>query len=247
MNCEVLERIRGKILVSCQGINDGVNPFFLPEHMLLMAKAAYAGGCVGFRANTPPNIKIIKEAFPTVPMIGIYKVIEDGSEVYITPNMIAVDELVSLKCEIIAMDGTNRKNARGQYAWEFIAEVKEKYPDQIIMADLATFEEAKLCAKAGADILATTMAGYTADSAGYTTAAFDLLKEIRRADLGAFIICEGKIRTAEDANKAFENGADSIVIGKAVTSPVSITNWFVQQTEKAGKAVRETRRAVEIR
>jgi len=229
---EVLEQIRGKILVSCQGAKDGGNPFYLPEHMLLMAKAAHAGGCAGFRANTPPNIKIIKEFFPTIPMIGIYKIVEEGSDVYITPNMAAVDELVSLNCEIIAIDGTNRKNARGQYGCEFIAEVKEKYPDQIVMADLATFEEAKLCAKAGADILATTMAGYTAESVGCTTAAFDLLKEIRQANLGRFIICEGKIWTVEDADKAFESGADSIVIGKAVTSPISITKRFVEQMKE---------------
>ena len=96
--------------------------------------------------------------------------------------------LVSLNCEIIAIDGTNRKNARGQYGCEFIAEVKEK--------------------------------------------SFDLLKEIRQANLGRFIICEGKIWTVEDADKAFESGADSIVIGKAVTSPISITKRFVEQMKE---------------
>ena len=224
---EIFEKIRGRVIVSCQGTSEGGNPFYLPEHMLLMAKAAHAGGCAGFRVNTPANIKAIKAFFPQVPIIGIYKIVEGDSPVYITPNMEAIDELVSLGCEIIALDGTDRRNARGQYAWEFVGEVKMKYPEQLIMADLATFKEAKLCAAAGADVLATTMSGYTEQSSACRTANFALLRRMKAAQLSKFLICEGKIWTPQDARKALACGADSIVVGKAITSPISITKRFV--------------------
>ena len=233
MEKAVLKEIRGKVLVSCQG---GRKPFYLPEHMLMMAQAAHAGGCAGFRANLPENIAAIKAEFPDVPMIGIYKIVEGDSEVYITPNMDAVDKLVELKCEIIALDGTNRKNYSGKYAWEFLAEVREKYPDQCLMADIATLEDAILSAKAGADILATTLSGYTEDSKEFKNDCnFELLSQIRDANLGKFIVCEGKIRTVDDAAKAFDSGADALVIGGAITNPISITQHFVDVAKaKAG-------------
>ncbi len=233
MNHSVLEKIRGKVLVSCQGTAENGNPFYLPEHMVLMARAAAAGGCAGFRVNTPPNIKAVRAEFPHMPIIGIYKIVEDGSEVYITPNMAAVEELVSLGCEIIAMDGTNRKNAGGLYAWEFIAETKKKYPHQCVMADLATLEEARLCAGAGADILATTMVGYTEESREYRTAVnYDLVRRMREEFPERFIIVEGKLWTVEDAQKAFDSGADAVVIGTAITNPMGITRRFVTSVGK---------------
>ena len=225
-----LELIRGKILVSCQGTNE---PFYLPEHMLMMAKAAYAGGCAGFRANTPKNIKAIKEVFPDVPLIGIYKIVEGDSEVYITPNMEAVEDLRKLDCEIIALDATNRQNYRGQYAWEFLAEVKAKYPDQCLMADIDTIESAKLAVQAGANIIATTMAGYTADSAEFKNCAnFGLLTQIKEEYPDKFVLAEGKIWTLDDAQKAFDSGADCIVIGTAITNPLAITERFVKNVKK---------------
>ncbi len=230
MQHAVLAEVRGKILVSCQGTNE---PFCRPEHMLLMAKAAYFGGCAGFRANTPPNIRAIKGEFPTVPMIGIYKIVEGDSEVYITPNMEAVDELVALNCEIIALDGTNRKNFKGNFAWEFLKEVKEKYPNQCLMADIATIEDARLSVQAGADIIATTLCGYTADSAEFKTKVnYDLIAQIKTEFPDTFVICEGKLWSPDDAQKAFDSGADALVIGTAITNPLSITKRFVDNVVK---------------
>jgi len=230
---EILESIRGRIIVSCQGTADTGNPFHTPEHMLLMARSAYKGGACGFRANTPPNILAIKEAYPQLPMIGIWKIVEGDNEVYITPHMSAVDTLVSLGCEIVALDGTDRKNARGQYAWQFLGEAKKKYPKQLIMADIATLKEAELCAKQGADIVSTTMCGYTEESKQFKGVCnFQLLKDIKEKVPEVFLICEGKIWSVEDAREAFESGADAIVIGTAITNPMSITQRFVDLAAK---------------
>ena len=223
---EVLDTIRDHLIVSCQGIEP--NPFSTPERLLLMADCAVMGGAVGFRANMPQNIEIIKKKYPDMPMIGIWKIQTGDNEVYITPNMEAVDKIVELGCEIVAIDATNRINDYGHYAWELIKQIKEKYPDVVVMADIATLEDAKIAAREGADIIATTLSGYTADSQEYkSTAAFKLLKEIKEANLGKFILCEGKIWTREDAIEAFESGANCVVIGTAVTSPWKITERFV--------------------
>ena len=223
---EVLDILKDHLIVSCQGV--APNPVSTPERLCMMADCAVMGGAVGFRANEPQNIKIIKEKYPDMPMIGIWKIQTGDNEVYITPTMEAVDTIVELGCEIVALDATNRINAYGHYAWELIKQIKEKYPHIVVMADIATFEDAKIAAREGADIIATTLAGYTADSQEYkTTAAFKLLKEIKEANFGKFILCEGKIWTREDAIEAFNSGANCVVIGTAVTNPEKITERFV--------------------
>ncbi|NCB32924.1 MAG: putative N-acetylmannosamine-6-phosphate 2-epimerase [Erysipelotrichia bacterium] len=225
---EILDKIRGRVIVSCQG-DPLTNPIGTPENLTLMAKCAVLGGCAGFRANMPYNIEAIKREYPEIPMIGIWKIMTEGCDVYITPTMQAVDKLVELGCEIIAMDGTDRLNADGNKAYTLIAEAKKKYPDVLIMADIADLNDAKLSAEAGADICSTTLSGYTSYTKDKTGICdFELVRQIKEADLGIFIITEGKIWTREDALKAYECGTDSIVIGTAITNPISITKRFVQ-------------------
>lgn len=225
---EVLAKIKDKLIVSCQGNASDNNPFHRPEDMLMMARAAKIGGCAGFRANTPPNIEAIKGEFPDMPMVGIWKVVTEGCDVYITPTMKEVDKLVELGCEIIAVDGTNRKNCEGNYAYELIGKIKAKYPDQIVMADLATLYEAEKCLEQGADIISTTLSGYTQETLDkYERGVdLDLIKEIRTKFPNAFINAEGRIWTLDDARNAFDYGADVVTIGTAITSPMAITKRF---------------------
>ncbi|MBS6373029.1 MAG: N-acetylmannosamine-6-phosphate 2-epimerase [Erysipelotrichaceae bacterium] len=226
---ELFDYIRGNMFVSCQGTCAKGNPFYTPERLLLMAKAAYRGGCIGFRANTPEIISLIKRVYPDVPMIGIWKQYTFGNDVYITPSMREVDRIAEIGCEIIALDGTHRKNADGEYAWEIIPKVKAKYPNIAIMADIGTIEDAKYSYEAGADIIATTMSGYTENTADKTdTCDFQLIKDIRSMYPDIFIIAEGRIWTREDAQAAMDCGADSIVVGSAVTDPQCITQRFVK-------------------
>ena len=232
---ETLRRIKNGIIVSCQAVPGNPLERECSRNMLLMAECAVEGGCAGFRANSPENIIPIKEKYPDYPMIGIWKIVSDNSSVYITPTMKEVDALVEAGCEIIALDCTNRLTCEGTYAWENIKKIRAKYPDVVIMADIDTIEDATIAAREGADIIATTLNGYTENSTEKHIAGdsegepnYEFLKQRKKADLGCFILYEGRIWTREQAVRCFEEGADSICIGKAITNPYKITDRFVK-------------------
>ena len=162
---EILEQIQGGLIVSCQALEH--EPLYTKEGgiMPLMAKAAAQSGAVGIRANTVRDITQIKEVVD-LPVIGIIKKEYEGTPMYITVTMREVDELVACGVDIIAVQGTSALRPDGSSAPEFIKAIKEKYPDQPVMADCATLEEGIACAKAGADFVGTTMRGYTPETLG---------------------------------------------------------------------------------
>lgn len=233
----ILEKIKGNLIVSCQGTKEDGNPFHTPSDMLKMVDCAVVGGGVGVRVNTPANIEKVKEMYPDLPMVGIWKVVTPGCDVYITPTMKEVDRLVELGCEIIAVDGTCRKNCEGKYAYELIGEIKKKYPNQLVMADLATLKDAEMCIENGADIISTTLSGYTEDTKDkYAKGVdLDLIREIKTKFPNSFINAEGRIWTIDDARNAYLYGADVITIGTAITSPFAITKRFVQTLDNMKK------------
>ena len=226
----ILNSIRNGVVVSCQATSP--NPMATPETLLLFADCAVMGGCVGFRANSPENVRIIKNKYPNYPMIGIWKIQTGDNDVYITPTMEAVDALVDLGCEIVAIDATNRINAFGKYAWELIKHIKQKYPNLVVMADLATIEDARIAVREGADIIATTLSGYTENTKEKNkTPDFQLIEDMRKEFPDMFILTEGKIWTREDAVKAYKCGADCIVVGTSITNPWMITKRFVDAVD----------------
>lgn len=221
----VLNKLRNKMIVSCQGYDR--QTFHTAEDMLAMAKAANVGGCAGFRLNSPEHVKLVRKAFPEQCIIGIWKREREGSNVYITPDVESVLTLKDAGADIIALDATLQKNYLGDYGWQTIKKVKEIDPSIILMADCSTFEEARLAVEAGVDIVSTTMSGYTEYTSNRAKEPdYELLKECKEK-LNAFVICEGKIWTREDALKCFECGADAIVVGTAITNPKLITMRYI--------------------
>lgn len=225
---EILQSLEGKIIVSCQGVKENI--FYSPEHMLLFAKAAYVGGAISFRVNSPKHVSKLKENIEDSYVIGISKKLTKESDVFITPNMEEIDLLINAGADIIALDGTNRINNEGNYAWQTIVKAKEKYPNMTFMADVATFEDAKYAIKAGADIIASTLYGYTKETSKYTSEpTANLIKEIRKSYPEVFLIAEGRIWGIQDALRAFEAGANAIVVGSAITAPTLITKHFIEK------------------
>ena len=136
-----------------------------------------------------------------------------------------VDELAALDIAVIALDCTKRPRHDGLSIVDFIYQVKEKYPDQLLMADCDNFENAMLCAEAGADFVGTTMRGYTPETQGINDIDFEFVHKLA-AECPAKIIAEGHIHYPEQAVKALEAGAFALVVGGAITRPAEITARF---------------------
>ncbi|MBP3329982.1 MAG: N-acetylmannosamine-6-phosphate 2-epimerase [Clostridia bacterium] len=226
-NKEILKQIKGGLIVSCQALP--TEPLYDSYIMSKMAWAAYLGGAVGIRANTVVDIKAIKEKVD-LPVIGIIKQDYDDSDVYITPTMKEVDALVEAGCEIIAVDATNRLRPNGVTFEEFFKEVRAKYPNQLFMADTSCFEEGKLAAELGIDLVGTTMAGYTPYTKGRKLPDVELIERYV-GELDVPVIAEGGIWVPDDLKNVYKAGAFSAVCGTAITRPMDITKRFVRALE----------------
>lgn len=226
-NSEILEKIKGGLIVSCQALKH--EPLYDSYIMAKMAWAAYLGGAVGIRANTVVDILAIKKTVD-LPIIGIIKAEYDDSDVYITPTMKEVDELVEIGCEIIAVDATNRTRPNGISFEEFFTAVRKKYPKQLFMADTSCFEEGQLAESLGFDLIGTTMAGYTPYTKGRVLPDCELIERYSR-ELHTPIIAEGGIWSPDDLKNVYKAGAFSAVCGTAITRPMDITKRFVKALE----------------
>lgn len=223
-NKEILDKIKGGLIVSCQALAS--EPLYDSYIMSKMAWAAKLGGAVGIRANTVVDIKAIKEKVD-LPLIGIIKQEYDGSDVYITPTMKEVDALVETGCEIIAIDATNRLRPNGETLEAFFTKVREKYPNQLFMADTSCFDEGKKAEKLGFNLIGTTMAGYTPYTKGTPLPDFNLMQRYV-SELHTPVIAEGGIWVPEQLKKAIDIGVHSAVVGTAITRPRDITKHFVE-------------------
>lgn len=223
-NKEILDKIKGGLIVSCQALES--EPLYDSYIMSKMAWAAKLGGAVGIRANTVVDIKAIKEKVD-LPLIGIIKQEYDGSDVYITPTMKEVDALVETGCEIIAIDATNRLRPNGETLEAFFTKVREKYPNQLFMADTSCFDEGKKAEELGFNLIGTTMAGYTPYTKGTPLPDFNLMQRYV-SELHTPVIAEGGIWVPEQLKKAIDIGVHSAVVGTAITRPRDITKHFAE-------------------
>lgn len=219
-----IESIKGKLIVSCQALpHEPLHSSFIMGRMALAAKE---GGAVGIRANTKEDIAEIKMQVD-LPIIGIVKRDYTDSKVYITPTMKEVDELMEVKPEIIALDATSNIRPNGVSLEKFYSEIRAKYPNQLLMADCSTVEEAIFADKLGFDFIGTTLVGYTEQSKNLKIELndFEIIREIIKK-VKHNVIAEGNINTPEKAKRVIELGAYSVVVGSIITRPQLITKSF---------------------
>ncbi|GIN85069.1 putative N-acetylmannosamine-6-phosphate 2-epimerase [Heyndrickxia sporothermodurans] len=223
---DLLSRLKGKLIVSCQAL-DG-EPLSGLGMMGNMAKAAKVGGAAAIRANGGSDVSDIK-AKTNLPVIGIVKQHYENSEVFITPTIKEIDELLQAKADIIALDATTRLRPEGISLEELVQHVRKK-SSALIMGDVSTVQEGILASELGVDILSTTLSGYTPYSPQLEGPDFTLIKELTRlVDLP--VIAEGRIRKPEEASRALRLGAYSVVVGAAITRPHLITRRFTDALE----------------
>lgn len=226
---KIFNKIKLKLIVSCQALEG--EPLHSSFIMGKMALAATQAGAGGIRANTVSDIKEIKKN-TNLPIIGIIKRNYGDCNVYITPTIKEVDELIMEGVDIIAIDSTKRLRPDNVKLEYFVKNIKEKYPKQIIMGDISNVDEAIYAEKIGIDIIGTTLCGYTEYTKG--DKPLDTLREVLKS-VKIPVIGEGNLDTPQKAKEAIEMGALAVVVGGAITRPKQIAEKFIKAIETIQK------------
>jgi N-acylglucosamine-6-phosphate 2-epimerase len=210
----------GSLVVSCQA-GPG-NPFQAPEPMALMARAAEAGGAAAIRANGASDVAAIR-AVTRLPIIGLNKV-GDPDGVYITPTFESAVGIVEAGADLVALDGTLRPRPDGAELADQIGRIHRELGVPVL-ADVDTLEAGLAAREAGADLVATTLSGYT-NGRVPVGPDVELVRQLV-AKLDCPVVAEGRIRTPDDVRAVCEAGAYAVVVGYAITNPMDITARLV--------------------
>jgi N-acylglucosamine-6-phosphate 2-epimerase len=220
---EWLESLRGRLVVSCQALAD--EPLFGAEIMARMALAAQIGGAVGIRANSPADIRAIRAAV-RLPIIGLYKDHLPGYDVYITPTLAHARQVAEAGADIISIDATRRPHPDGLPLEELVRRIKVETGCPVL-ADISTLEEALNAERCGADLVASTLSGYTPYSPPIPGPDLELVAQMA-AQLRVPALAEGRYASPEQAAEAIRRGAYAVIVGGAITRPAEITARFVK-------------------
>ena len=222
---KVLDALRGGLVVSCQAYPG--EPMLDPNTMAQVAQAVVAGGAVGVRGKGLDDLRAMRPVVD-VPIIGLVKVGDTG--VYITPTLADCLEVAATGCEVVALDGTRRPRPDGLTLAETIVGLRAEYPEVLVMADCGSVDDAEAALAAGADILGTTLAGYTGERDKTDGPDWEVVDGMvaLAATSGTPVLVEGRVHTTAQAAEAMRRGAWAVVVGTAITHPTSITRWFAE-------------------
>ncbi|MBV8725257.1 MAG: N-acetylmannosamine-6-phosphate 2-epimerase [Candidatus Eremiobacteraeota bacterium] len=220
----VLDELRGGLIVSAQAwagsaLDD-------PRVIAAMARAAQDGGAVAVRVAGSEHLAAVRRRVE-VPIVALIKREYPGFEPYITPTFREVTECAASGAEIVAFDATERARPDGATVEALIDAIHRA--GCLAMADCATLGDAAGAVAASADVVATTLCGYTPATQDHPLPAFDVVAALH--DSGAFTVCEGGIRTPAHVRSAFEAGADAVVVGTAITN----VDWLVREFAGAAR------------
>lgn len=224
MTGEPIERIRGGLVVSCQAPRG--HPLRRSDAVGLLVRCAEIGGAAGVRVNGPADVEVAK-ASVAIPVIGLFKV-PGPSRDLITPGIDQATRLVRAGADIIAVEVTDELGA-GQI--DVVRRVREDLGVPV-MADVSTHAEGVRAWRAGADLVATTLSGYT-DETGPAGQLPDLELVGRLHADGIRTVAEGRYQTEQHVEEAFDRGAWATVVGTAITDPVAITRRLCRATPAA--------------
>ncbi|WP_372697412.1 N-acetylmannosamine-6-phosphate 2-epimerase [Arthrobacter sp. JSM 101049] len=217
---DLLASLRGRLIVSAQAYPG--EPMRHPQTMAQVAASAVTGGAAAVRVQGLADIQFTRSAVE-VPVIGLWKDGHDG--VFITPTAHHALAVAQAGAHVVALDGTRRPRPDGLTLEQTIARVHDQSP-ALVMADCGSLDDALAAAAAGADLVGTTLAGYTGERATTDGPDLELVAAIAGAALGRPLVAEGRIHTPAQARAALESGVHAVVAGTAITHPASITGWF---------------------
>ncbi|MCQ9342650.1 N-acetylmannosamine-6-phosphate 2-epimerase [Corynebacterium sp. 153RC1] len=225
-----IQQVRGTLIVSAQAPTGHV--LRDTRTIAFLARAAEAGGSTAIRCGGYGGLEDIKAVVEAVqvPVIGLTK--EGDTGVYITPSVASAVAVAQAGAAVVAIDATARPRQDGS---DFAAQVRAVHEhNALAMADIATAEEAVAAHQAGADVISTTLAGYTEHRAKTEGPDLELIREIRQL-LGkdVFLIGEGRFHTPQQAALGIEAGADAIIVGTAITDVAFVTAQFANSVSQA--------------
>ncbi|MGI0489189.1 N-acetylmannosamine-6-phosphate 2-epimerase [Pantanalinema rosaneae CENA516] len=212
VNVPIIPSLHQGLIVSCQAPAE--SPMHDPIVITAMAQASVNQGAVGIRLDTPAHVSAVRSRL-SVPIIGLWKQQIPGFDVYITPQFHHAQAIAAAGADIIAIDATLRDRPGGETMPSLIHRIHTEL-GKLVMADVDTLEAGIAAAKAGADLVGTTLYGYTAATSHLKPPGFDLLNQLVTS-LTTPIICEGGIASPDMARRAIEAGAYAVVVGTAIT------------------------------
>jgi N-acylglucosamine-6-phosphate 2-epimerase len=222
----LLNQLRGGLIVSCQARQG--TALHGPAHMSAMARAATDGGAVGIRAEGLDDVRAIRDAVQ-LPLIGLWKT--DNPGVFITPTAEHAVAVAETGADIVATDATTRTRPDGKTVAATIDAIHRH--GALAMADIATIDDALAAEQAGADLIGTTLSGYTNDSPAQPGPDLELVAALtKRVD--APVVAEGRVHTPTQARQALDAGAWTVVVGTAITAPTWITAQFADALNQCG-------------
>ncbi|MFI7489867.1 N-acetylmannosamine-6-phosphate 2-epimerase [Micromonospora echinaurantiaca] len=222
----LVEQLRHRLVVSCQAYPG--EPMRDPDTMRRVALAVARGGAAGIRAQGLADIAAIRDAV-NLPLIGLWK--DGDDDVFITPTLDHALAVARAGAHVVALDGTAQPRPDGRTLGETVAAVKER-TGALVMADCSTLEEGVAAAAAGADLVGTTLAGYTPYTSKQPGPDLDLVARLADA-IDVPVVAEGRIHRPEQAAQALRAGAWTVVVGTAITHPTTITGWFASAVAEA--------------
>lgn len=222
----ILKSLQGGLIVSCQPVPGG--PMDSTECVVGFALAACAGGAAGLRIESLKYLEAVR-ARTDAPIIGIIKRDLNDFTIRITPTCAEAEALCMAGADIVAFDATRRP--RPDTVSDIISAIHSR--GALAMADCSDIDDARAALAAGADIVGSTLSGYTGAEEA-TDPDFALVSSMR--SLTPNVIAEGRIRSPEQAVEVLERGALAVVVGSAITRTEHVTAWYAEKIGRKDKS-----------
>lgn len=223
---DFVTQVKGKLIVSCQALPG--TPLDDPQILAAIAKSVELGGASGLRAQGARNISAIRK-ISTLPIIGLHKT-SNRNETFITPRFEHARAIATAGADMIALQATHPRLGDCDDLLALISGIKTQLGLGVI-ADISTVVEAEDAVQAGADLVATTLSGYTPHTLQREKPDLDLVYDIARR--GIPVLAEGRYQNPEQVLRALDSGALAVVVGTMITMPDRITRYFVENSSRS--------------